>query len=114
VLIRVARLLCDALREDDIIVRSGGEEFLVLMPSTEARAGAAACERVREAIQRERWDLVADGLEVTASIGLAIAHAPAAIERVVRLADERLYEAKRRGRNRVVGESENRRQYETV
>jgi diguanylate cyclase (GGDEF)-like protein len=102
VLVGVARLLCDALRENDIVVRNGGEEFLLVMPATDLNHGAAACERVRRAIETADWTDVADGLTVTASIGLAVAEDPAEIHATASLADQRLYEAKRAGRNQVV------------
>ncbi len=101
VLVRVAGLLLDVLRETDIVVRSGGEEFLVLMPATDARAGRAACERIREAVEGEAWERIAPGLGVTASIGVASAHAPSDLEALVNLADQRLYDAKHAGRNCV-------------
>jgi diguanylate cyclase (GGDEF)-like protein len=106
VLVRVARLLGDALRSDDVVVRNGGEEFLMLMPSTGLPAGAACAERIREAIEREDWSSLGSDLGVTASVGLAVAERSAELEAAARLADERLYEAKRRGRNCVVGHSE--------
>jgi diguanylate cyclase (GGDEF)-like protein len=84
------------------VVRNGGEEFLLLMPSNGMRAAAAACERARAVIEAEDWNQVAEGLVVTASIGLAIAADADALPGVLQLADERLYDAKRQGRNRVV------------
>jgi diguanylate cyclase (GGDEF)-like protein len=102
VLVRVANLLCDALREQDVVVRNGGEEFLLLMPASGPRAAEAACERVRAVIETDSWGRVARGLVVTASIGLAVAGDPDELTAVLRLADERLYEAKREGRNRVI------------
>jgi diguanylate cyclase (GGDEF)-like protein len=104
VLVRVAGLLLDVLRETDIVVRSGGEEFLVLMPATDARAGQAACERIREAVQGEPWERIAPGLTVTASVGVACTDTPRDLEALVSLADQRLYDAKRAGRNCVVGD----------
>ncbi len=104
VLVHVARRLSDVLRERDVVVRNGGEEFLVLMPATGSSAAAACGERIRRAVQDVPWDTMADGLRVTVSVGLAIAQAPSALDAVLSLADERLYAAKRRGRNRVVGE----------
>ncbi len=103
VLVRVAGLLLDVLRASDIVVRSGGEEFLVLMPQTDTRAAAFCCERIREAVSREPWGLIAPGLEVTTSIGVASTHDPSDLEGMVKLADQRLYDAKRSGRDRVVG-----------
>jgi diguanylate cyclase (GGDEF)-like protein len=104
VLVRVARLLSDALREHDIVVRSGGEEFLLVMPSTDHNAAVAGCERIRQTIEREDWTGVVDGITVTASIGLAVADEAGNVQRVAKLADERLYAAKRLGRNRVVAD----------
>ena len=101
VLVRVAGLLLDVLRETDIVVRSGGEEFLVLMPAADARAGRAACERIRQAVEGEAWERIAPGLSVTASIGVASTHAPSDLGALVNLADQRLYDAKRAGRNCV-------------
>jgi diguanylate cyclase (GGDEF)-like protein len=102
VLIRIARLLCDHLRESDSIIRSGGEEFIILMPGTDGNAAKACCERVRRAINTEAWSSVADGLSVTTSLGMATSEDSTNLETVIRLADQRLYEAKRNGRDRVV------------
>ncbi|MGH2872057.1 MAG: GGDEF domain-containing protein, partial [Solirubrobacteraceae bacterium] len=104
VLVGAAGLLCDALRGTDTVIRSGGEEFLVLMPHTDVRAAAACCARVRDAICAEPWERITPGLAVTASIGLASALEQSDLEALIRLADKRLYDAKRAGRNRVVGE----------
>ena len=103
VLIRVARLLCDVLRESDTVVRSGGEEFLVLMPGSDTRAAAACCERIAEAIHDEPWDEIAAGLTVTTSVGVSSARDHNDIERLLQLADQRLYAAKRAGRDQIVG-----------
>jgi diguanylate cyclase (GGDEF)-like protein len=103
VLVRVATLLCEALRSTDVVVRSGGEEFLMLMPLTETRAATAACERIRQRVRAETWDQVAPGLTLTTSIGLASTDDPGDLEALLRIADGRLYEAKHAGRDRVVG-----------
>jgi len=102
VLVRAAGLLLDVLRDTDIVVRSGGEEFLVLMPGTDARAGRAGCERIRGALEAEAWERIAPGLRVTASIGVASTEVPGDLEALVSLADQRLYDAKHAGRNCVV------------
>jgi diguanylate cyclase (GGDEF)-like protein len=102
VLIRVAGVLCEVLRDSDTVVRSGGEEFLVLMPGTDERAAAACCERIAAAIQRESWDQIAAGLTLTTSVGVSSARDHKDIEALMQLADERLYTAKRAGRDRIV------------
>jgi diguanylate cyclase (GGDEF)-like protein len=102
VLIRVAALLCDVLRQPDIVVRSGGEEFLILMPLTELHAATACCERIRRRIRDEPWEHTAAGLAVTASVGVASTNDPDQLAALARSADQRLYDAKRSGRDRVV------------
>ena len=102
VLIRVAELLLDVLRHTDVVVRTGGEEFVLLMPATDEGAARTACERVRHAIRDEAWERVADGLVVTASVGMASQHEPGPLETLVQLADRRLYAAKAAGRDCVV------------
>jgi diguanylate cyclase (GGDEF)-like protein len=102
VLMRVAALLLGGVRSDDLVVRTGGEEFLVLMPQTERAAAAACCERVRGMIRDEPWEGVAPGLTVTASVGVACADEASDLRGLTDVADRRLYEAKRSGRDRVV------------
>jgi diguanylate cyclase (GGDEF)-like protein len=104
VLVRVARRLCDVLRGFDSVVRSGGEEFLVLMPRTDAHAATACCERIRQALAGEDWERIAPGLTLTTSVGLASTEHPTDLEALVKLADQRLYEAKNAGRDCIVGE----------
>lgn len=102
VLMRVASLLLGAVRVQDLVVRTGGEEFVVLMPHTEARAATACCERLRGTIREEPWEDVAPGLTLTTSVGVATAADAGDLAALTELADRRLYEAKRTGRDRVV------------
>jgi diguanylate cyclase (GGDEF)-like protein len=101
VLVRAAALLVNALRRDDVVVRTGGEEFVVLMPSTEPSAATIACERLRLAIAGEPWEELAPGLTLTASVGLATAAEEVDLDALARVADRRLYDAKHAGRDRV-------------
>ena len=101
VLVRVADLLVEHVRADDIVVRAGGEEFVVLMPRTGAADAAACCERLRLAVHAEPWERIAPGLAVTASVGVVSAPEGADIDGLTREADRRLYDAKRAGRDRV-------------
>jgi len=110
VLVRVAALLRAVVRASDVIARTGGEEFVVLMPGTDADAAVAVCRRLLAALRAESWQRIGPGLRVTASAGVACtgvdgAAVPAGtgLEGLAALADARLYEAKRSGRDRVVG-----------
>jgi len=99
-----ARALRD-VRSFDLVARYGGEEFLVVMPETNIGIALAVAERLRRAIADRPFAVssAARELDVTVSIGVATMlegdDTPAAL---LKRADEALYAAKHRGRNRVV------------
>jgi diguanylate cyclase (GGDEF)-like protein len=99
VLRRVANLLCDSVRTEDIVCRYGGEEFAIIAP-TISGASITVAERLRAAV--ESLAIVAAGkqLKVTVSIGVAF-HDTAPDVSLIKQADEALYRAKQSGRNRV-------------
>ena len=103
VLIRVAALVRDELRDGEILARHGGEEFVVMPSHCSLEQACALAERLRQAIAHEPL-LLADGhrLHVTASFGVASATGPAvALDNLLHAADLALYNAKHKGRNRV-------------
>ena len=102
VLVRVAALLLAELRECDIVVRTGGEEFVILLPGTESNAAIACAERLRAAIGQAPWEEIAAGMALTASVGVASSPGATDMDSLAKAADRRLYEAKRAGRDRVV------------
>ena len=92
------------VRGADLVCRYGGEEFVVAMPDTEAEIAARVAERVRAAMACEPFRLP-DGkmLDVTTSVGLATyAGGGDTLAALMKRADQALYEAKNKGRNRVV------------
>jgi diguanylate cyclase (GGDEF)-like protein len=91
-----------SLRATDRIGRHGGEEFLVLLTAAPVEQATAALERVRQAVERHDWAGIQAGLAVTVSGGLASFRPGESATELVNRADEALYEAKRRGRNRLV------------
>ncbi|MCH8684026.1 GGDEF domain-containing protein [Pedomonas mirosovicensis] len=95
-------LLRDTARGTDIIGRTGGEEFLVLLPGT-ARAGAfELCERVRQRLEGWRFPPLGGARTVTASFGIAEREGSESLQALMRKADRRLYAAKAAGRNCTV------------
>lgn len=98
---RVAQTIRETVRAVDFPARYGGEEFAVIVPQVDGPALAAIAERIRTNI--EKLPAPPDGAAVTVSIGAALYPADGADrEALFRTADERLYEAKRGGRNQVV------------
>lgn len=104
VLKAVARMLRDSIREEDILARWGGEEFIVFLPETGRDEGMALAERLRAATADLRVPGEAGDTRVTASIGIAQAESEHfTLDALIASADECLYQAKQQGRNRVAG-----------
>jgi two-component system cell cycle response regulator len=101
-----ARRLADAVRRDDLPIRWGGEEFVVLMPDARSEKAAEVAERIRSAVADPPFRAGLDLIHVTMSVGWAMRHDGEAGADLVARADAALYEAKRRGRNAVVGSEE--------
>jgi diguanylate cyclase (GGDEF)-like protein len=100
VLVEATRRLRATLRTGDVLARWGGEEFVLIMPNTQGEQAAAALERVRAGGLGTR----PDGQPVTASFGIAerLQDGASNWRELVDIADRRMYEAKRGGRNRIV------------
>ncbi|MFW5738798.1 MAG: GGDEF domain-containing protein [Myxococcota bacterium] len=107
VLRQLARTVGHLIRAEDVLCRHGGEEFAVVARGIAAAGAVRLAERIREGVEAMQIALPDQGaLRVTVSIGVAMLdcvnrsrHARALVVK----ADERLYEAKGAGRNRVVG-----------
>jgi two-component system cell cycle response regulator len=103
------QLLSDLVRRQvDWAARYGGEEFVIVLPET-AHAGALIlAEKLRAATEALRIEVDGVSIPITASFGVATVRLepelPVDPEGLIALADERLYESKRGGRNRVTGE----------
>lgn len=103
VLKQAARRMTQAVRPYDTVGRYGGEEFLVIAPSSDGEGTLALAERIREAIQSTPVTTEAGDVRVTASCGVAASTERNPLDAItlLRLADEALYRAKERGRNRT-------------
>jgi diguanylate cyclase (GGDEF)-like protein len=99
----LARLFAAAVRHTDLVVRMGGEEFVLVLVETDADAARQACEKLRIAVATYDWKRVHSGLALTVSIGYCVDTTVASAERMLAVADRNLYIAKAKGRNCVVG-----------
>ncbi len=105
VLRSVAELLQAQLRTEDTLARYGGEEFVVLLRGVALSDAVRAAERLRTAIEKAPIQYGTQAVPVTLSIGCASVAdcTEPSPEMLIETADQRLYAAKRGGRNRVVG-----------
>lgn len=98
ILIAVADLLKANIRQKDIIARFGGEEFIILLRSTDQSTSYHLVERLRSKIESKIFD---DGIRVTASFGIAHIQDEEQLIHSLEIADQFLYHAKNNGRNQV-------------
>jgi diguanylate cyclase (GGDEF)-like protein len=101
----VAEILKSCLREGDIAVRFGGEEFVLVLANTDEDNSFVVAERVRKTLADTKLDIAGQQLSITASFGVATTWPARQSETIAQLferADTALYRAKEAGRNRVV------------
>jgi diguanylate cyclase (GGDEF)-like protein len=101
VLQAVARLVRMHCRADDLPVRTGGDEFMIVLAGMDAAGGRQVIERFKAAVDAFDWSTHAPGLVVTISAGVASRPAGGALEEAIAVADRALYGAKEAGRNRI-------------
>ena len=104
VLQEVAGRIRGCVRSGDLACRTGGEEFVVVLPGADLGVAEKVGERIRKAIAAKPFMLgPGSHLTVTASLGVsALSSMPDTVEDLLKRADRALYRAKREGRNRVV------------
>jgi diguanylate cyclase (GGDEF)-like protein len=98
----VARTLDESIRKMDLAARYGGEEFAVIAPDCDVESIVRMAERLRKAIESIAFSHQGHPLRITTSVGVAFAewpHHPRQARDLIQAADQRLYEAKRSGRN---------------
>jgi len=100
VLREFAALVRGECRQEDLAVRFGGEEFLILMPQTTAEQARVLAERIRQRL--ETLNILGNDYRITVSIGIAELGSADTQDALLKRADVALYRAKEEGRNRVV------------
>ncbi|MBK5275132.1 MAG: diguanylate cyclase [Desulfuromonadales bacterium] len=106
VIVILSRLLQQRLRKTDIIGRYGGEEFAVVLPDTDVATSYRVMDEIRQSFAQLRHEYIDGEFTVTFSCGIAAFPAYADGTALNNMADKALYEAKRKGRNRVVTATE--------
>ena len=92
------------IRKEELFARYGGEEFVVILPETTLDGAVSLCERIRQIVEKHTFRFEDKSFHITVSVGVANTNGDEALTpmELLRQADEKLYQAKRAGRNRVV------------
>lgn len=103
VLTQTALRLRSAVRDLDIVARTGGEEFVVLLPQSTPEAALAAAQRLRQAVSAAAFEWPGHAIVLTVSVGVSMTRQDDVnAQQVLQRADRALYRAKEQGRNCVV------------
>ncbi len=97
----LATIVKSRLRPDDILGRYGGEEFMIITPETPLAGGHKIAEELRHLTEDHRFTFEGEAIRVTISLGVAQLQDGWDVLTFIKSADEKLYEAKRSGRNKV-------------
>jgi two-component system cell cycle response regulator len=100
----MAACVKSSIRKEELFARYGGEEFAVVLPETAYEGGIQVAERIRGQVERHMFIYEGKGYPVTVSVGLATTSGDETLtpNELIRLVDEKLFQAKNQGRNRVV------------
>ena len=102
VLQQLSMVLSTAIREGDTLARIGGEEFVVASPYTNRLAAIVLSERLRKAVENSEFVFEGNRIPVTISLGIASLNKGGDdVDKLLAIADSRLYLAKQKGRNRI-------------
>jgi diguanylate cyclase (GGDEF)-like protein len=101
ILIQLAEIMNDNVRDIDTCIRYGGEEFLVILPETNLDGAVAVAEKIRNTVEQSVFTIGRKKIQITVSLGIAVYPIHAATDEVLlQKADDALYCAKINGRNR--------------
>jgi len=102
VLQKITQVTQTELRSSDVFARYGGEEFLILLADTDGEAAVMVAERIRCSMESLRVKYIDDEISVTISLGVTkLSPERETLQEIIATADQALYEAKQKGRNRV-------------
>ncbi|MCA1797188.1 MAG: GGDEF domain-containing protein [Geobacteraceae bacterium] len=96
-------IMCASVRESDMVIRYGGEEFLIMLIDIEPGDSEAVAEKVRSGVEEKGFKVNGEKIRKTISVGVSeFPHDTDAFWQAIKFADVALYKAKETGRNKVV------------
>jgi len=101
VLVELAEIFSDNIREQDCVARWGGEEFLFIFPQTSAKNANIIAEKIQQKLQAHLVHYNSENIKVTVSMGIEQLNGEQSIDEVINSADKYLYQAKNSGRNQI-------------
>lgn len=98
VLVELADVIRLYLRPTDLLVRWGGDEFVILLPQTDLQEAARVLNHIRSAVDRKQFS---EQIHITLSFGVAEMKEGSTLDSIIRQADDLMYEGKKQGGNKV-------------
>ena len=104
VLSHLAEVIKRRIRREDVLARYGGEEFAIILPEIDHDNAMVFAEKIRRLVERSSFAFEDKIIPITISVGVAtVGEDPPSVEAFIKMADEKLYEAKDSGRNCIKG-----------
>jgi diguanylate cyclase (GGDEF)-like protein len=101
VLKELAKLVKSLMRKSDLCGRFGGEEFIIILPETKLVGAMKFANRLKQAVENYHFEFNNTVIPVTISIGITGVGVNDSLQSILSRVDDALYEAKRKGRNRI-------------
>lgn len=105
VLVETSKLMQSVIRQQDLLARWGGEEFILLIVETDIDNGFQIAEKLRQTISKHTIEYEGTEINVSVTIGVSQIGIDDSLDECINRADENLYKGKKNGRNKVVLES---------
>ena len=99
----LAACVKESVRREELFARYGGEEFAIVLPESSREGACVAAERIRTLVEKHPFEYEGKNYHITISLGVGLTTGETSLssQELIRLADEKMYQAKNEGRNRV-------------